>query len=304
MFRNHWEDVHHRAPETKDGRRLLDFIPNSFLDAFCDVCDLWGIAGKFTIVPAPAGMGDVVRGIQGFSPEETSAWIATTKRRLGKRFDFTPEGITHNLAVDLATGDMLTVGENEWSQTQTRATLTPYLTRELELLKAAGVDANGFTSPWVFGIQCETEYILAMAEAQRKVYGRESSWYFLHMLWNEPSARPWVAHQDERGRLISIPATVPDLWWETIDNQNADPADIGRRLYEKTCGVVAAGGAAIVLTHWQSLFSNGLPTGLAALDDFGRRIADDGRFEWVKCSDMAAATPDNAKRVGAKSIGE
>ncbi|MCS6860703.1 MAG: hypothetical protein NZT92_10335 [Abditibacteriales bacterium] len=295
VLRFHWEDVHHREPVTKDGRRMLDYIPNSFLEAYCDVCDRWGIAGKFSIVPAPAGRGDVVNGIQGFPPSETQAWLRTVKRRLSDRFDFTPEGITHNLTVDLTTGAMLPIGESDWSQTQTRDTLLPYLVRALELLKAAGIDANGFTSPWVFGIKSEPEYMVSMVEAQRQVYGRDSSWYFLHMLWSQPTSRPWVAYQDERGRLVSIPANVRDLWWETIDDAHADPKDIARRLYEQTLQVVEAGGLPVVLTHWQSLFSNGAPNGLQALDEFGRLIAQDGRFAWQRCSEIAemAEQPSN-----------
>ncbi len=269
---------------------MLDYIPNAFLDDFCDVVERWEMAGKFSIVPAPAGLGDVVSGIKGFPPSETKVWLETAQRRLSGRFDFTPEGITHNLTLDLSSGAMLPIGESDWSQTQTREALTPYLVRELELLKAAGIDANGFTSPWVFGIKSEPEYIVSMVEAQRRVYGRDTSWYFLHMLWKEPSSRPWVAHQDDRGRLVSIPANVSDLWWETIDSATADPHDIARRLYEGCLRVVDAGGLPVVLTHWQSLFSNGLPSGLQALDELGRLIAEDGRFEWKTCWEIATTT--------------
>lgn len=291
VLRFHWEDVHHREPVTKDGRRLLDFIPNSFLDDFCDICERWNIAGKFSVVPAPAGLGDIVNGIKGFPVGETKAWLNTMHRRLNHGFDFTPEGITHNLTLDLKTGEMLPIGESDWSQTQTRQMLRPYLVRELELLKAAGIDANGFTSPWVFGIKVEPEYIISMVEAQRQVYGRHTSWYFLHMIYDKPETRPWVAYQDEGGRLVSIPATIPDLWWETIDDAKANAQNIALRLYERCLQVTNAGGLPIVLTHWQSLFSNGLPSGLQALDEFGRLVSEDGKFEWKKCSEIATMTP-------------
>ena len=46
------------------------------------------------------------------------------------------------------------------------------------------------------------------------------------------------------------------------------------------------------MTHWQSLFSNGLETGLAVLDELGRRVqgalADE--VEWVTCMEMARRT--------------
>ena len=63
VYRDHWRDVHHKEPVTDDGRPLTETIPNEFLDRYCDVMERWGIKGKFSIVPAPAGKGDVVHGI-------------------------------------------------------------------------------------------------------------------------------------------------------------------------------------------------------------------------------------------------
>lgn len=300
VYRYHWEDVHHKRPETADGRPLADLVPNAFLDRFCDVVERWGLRGKFSIVPAPAGKGDVVRGVAG-DPEATRAWLATAKRRLSARFDFTPEGITHNLAVDLATGASLPEGENAWSQTQTRATLTPYLTRALSLLRDAGIDATGVTSPWVFGIKVEPEYIAAIVAAQRAVYGRTFSFYFLHMLHDRPSSRPWIARDDGESVLVSIPSTVDDLWWETINTPRADAATVGAvadRLLTadgragKIREVLDAGGWPVILTHWQSLFSNGLETGLAVLDELGRRVgaALGDEVAWASCMELAERT--------------
>jgi hypothetical protein len=300
VFRCHWEDVHHKPPQTADGRPLLDRIPNEFLDRFCDVVERRGMAGKFSIVPAPGGLGNVVRGIAG-DPAATQAWLDTAQRRLSPRFDFTPEGITHNLAVDLATGGYFPQGESEWSQTQDRATLTPYMTRQLALLRDAGIDATGVTSPWVFGIQVEPEYIAAIVAAQRAVYGRSFSWYFLHMLHNRPEARPWIAYRQGETALVAIPSTVDDFWWETIESPRTDRAYVNgivdRMLTEDGTGgkipaVLTAGGWPVLLTHWQSLFSNGLETGLAVLDELGRRIEErlTGEVEWVSCLEMARRT--------------
>lgn len=192
VFACHWRDVHGRPLVTPDGRPFPLWIPNSFLDRFCDVVERWGMAGKFSIVPAPGGLGDVVRGIAEHPPELTREWLDTARRRLSTRWDFCSEGITHNLAVNLESGGYFPESETEWSQHQDRRTLTPYLVRQLELLRDAGIDATGVTSPWVFGIEVEPEYIRAIVDAQKQVYGRTVSWYFLHMLWKEPSSRPWV----------------------------------------------------------------------------------------------------------------
>jgi hypothetical protein len=300
VFRCHWKDVHHRPPTTEDGRPLIEQVPNAFLDQFCDTVDRWGMAGKFSIVPAPGGEGDILRGVAG-DPEGTRAWLATAMRRLPPRFDFTPEGITHNLAVNLETGGYFPQGESEWSQTQTRETLTPYMIRQLEMLRDAGVDATGVTSPWVFGIKVEPEYLAAIVTAQRQVYGRDFSWYFLHMLHDRPDARPWVAVKEGATTLVAIPSTVDDFWWETINSPRTDPAYVSavtdRMLTAdgrggKIRAVLDAGGWPVLLTHWQSLISNGLGTGMAVLDELGRRIRATlaGEVEWISCLEMARRT--------------
>ncbi|MBI3973663.1 MAG: hypothetical protein HY332_20500 [Chloroflexi bacterium] len=301
VFKEHWVHVHRRAPATRDGRPLLDTVPNSFLDRFCDVVDARGIAGKFSIVPVPAGKGDVVRGIDGYDPALTQQWLETARRRLSRRFDFCPEGLTHDLAVDLPTGTLLPVGENEWSQTQDRTTLTPYLTRALELLRRAGFDCTGITSPWVFGIAVEPEYQAAIIAAQRTVYRRDVSWYFLHMRHNAPGTRPWVAVAEGPVRLVAIASTVKDVWWETIDSPRTDATWI-RAVADQLLTadgrdgairrVLDAGGWPVLLTHWQSLFSNGLETGLRVLDEVGRRVEHTlgDEVTWSTCTEVMQRT--------------
>ena len=301
VYRCHSIDVHGRPPRTKDGRELVEWIPNEFLHRFCDVVERWSMAGKFSIVSAPGGRGDVVRGIQGFDPSVTREWLDASRARLSHRWDFCSEGITHNLALDLASGEYLPMGESEWSQTQTRETLTPYLIRQLELLRDAGIDATGVTSPWVFGIRVETEYIASIIAAQQAVYGRASSWYFLHMLAKHPESRPWIAFADGRATLVSIPTTTTDVWWKTIDSPRDDPEWIAELADElltddgrggQVRRVLDAGGWPIFLTHWQSLYSNGVECGLAVLEEVGRRVQETlaDEVEWLNCSEMARRT--------------
>jgi len=51
-----------------------------------------------------------------------------------------------------------------------------------------------------------------------------------------------------------------------------------------------AGVPVVMLTHWQSLFSNGRKTGLRALDEVGHRIrgAWDKQARWVTCYELAS----------------
>lgn len=297
----HRRDVHGQPLVTPDGREIPLFIPNAFLDRFCDITERWGMAGKFSIVPAPGGCGDVVRGIDGFDPVLTRDWLETMQRRLAARWDFCSEGITHNLAVNLETGEFFPESENAWSQHQDRTTLTPYLIHQLTLLREAGVDCTGVTSPWVFGIQVEPEYIASLVAAQKAVYDREFSWYFLHMLWNTPHRRPWIAYQEAGTTLVHIPALVNDYWWDTIDSPRTDTEFLSaltdRILTRdgragKIREVLDAGGWPVVLTHWQSLFSSGLETGLVILDELGRRIRETlaDEVEWMNFSEIACRT--------------
>jgi hypothetical protein len=301
ILREHLIAVDRRPPSTADGRALVDLIPNAFLEHFCDVVARWGIAGKFSIVPAPASRGDIVEGIAGHDPALTREWLTLARSHLAARFDFTPEMLTHSLALDLAAGTLVSLGESDWSQTQTRATLTPYLTRSLALLHAAGIDAAGFTSPWSFGRQVEAEYLAAMAAAQRQVYDRRSTWYFLHIWHREPASRPYLAFAQGDTTVVSIPSTVDDFFWATIDTPRTDralvEAVVDRMLTaDGRAGairrVLDAGGWPVIMTHWQSLFSNGLETGLAALDLLGRRVATvlAGEVAWATCSELAAQT--------------
>lgn len=306
VYRYHLEHVHAEEPRTRDGRPLLDVIPNEFLDAFCDVVEGYELRGKFSIVPAPAGRGDIVEGVNG-DLDATLKWLAIAKRRLGGAFDFCPEGITHDLAVDLATGTPLEKGESRWSQTQDRLSLTPYLVKALRYLKDAGIDATGITSPWIFGMDLESEYIAAIVDAQRAVNARERSWYFLHMLDKHPETRPWVAHREGGTALVSIASTVDDVFWRTIDSPRADRTfvrDLADEILTedgrggKVRGVLDAGGWPVLLTHWQSLFSNGLGTGLAVLEEVGRRVRACllQEVHWASCSELMELTIEAGTR--------
>ena len=125
--------------------------------------------------------------------------------------------------------------------------------------------------------------------------------HFLHMHARWPESRPWVALARENTTLVSIPTTTDDAWWQTIDSPRTDPEWISQVTDELLTAdgrggqvrrILDAGGWAVALTHWQSLFSNGTESGLAVLDEFGRRVQEtlSDQVEWLNCSEMAART--------------
>ena len=97
---------------------------------------------------------------------------------------------------------------------------------------------------------------------------------------------------------MSVPATAADCFWQTIDTPRTDDDLISAVADELLTAdgragrireLLDAGGWPILLTHWQSLFSMGLETGLAALDEVGRRVSEhlSGEVEWLSVMEVA-----------------
>lgn len=297
----HKKPVDGKGPFTNDGRLLVKTVPNSFLDKFCDVVAENNIAGKISIVPSPGGLGDIVHGIPGFDISLVKQWLNTAKKRLSERFDFSPEMLTHNHALDLKTGTWSVENEAQWSMKQDRTILTPYIVHCLELLKEAGINASGVTSPWNFGEKVEGEYTEAIMAAQKEVYNHELSWYFLSTFDKQPGKKPWVALKKGNSTLVSIASNMPDHFWQTIDSPKTDTeyilsvADKYITADGKQGSIIDglnAGGWPILVTHWQSLYSNGLETGLKALDEVGKRVKKhlNDKVEWKSCMEVTKLT--------------
>ena len=264
--------AHARSPHTADGRALVPTFPNTMLTQFCDIIERRGIRGKFSVVPMPGNKGDIVNGIDGVAEEDVREWLDIVKQRVMPLFTVGPEMLSHYLAVDIDTGAALPIRENEWSNQQDRTTLIPYITRALTLLKQVGIVAQGVTSPWNFGIEVEDEYTASVMQAVRDVNGFDTAWLFMRSLCGCANAKPWVEPAVTTGTLVAIPATTEDLFWQTIDSPRTDDAYVSAVAdtlitADGTKGaildVLNTGGYPVLLTHWQSLMSNG-PDGNSA----------------------------------------
>ena len=277
---------------TRDGREMIRNVPNSIFLDFCRVVSRRGIKGKFSVVPMPGNEGDIINGINGVDKKDLDEWMDALKKYLAPNFAIGPEMLTHNLAVDLETGKALDKNERDFAMDKDRTVLTPYVAKALDILKRAGIDSCGVTSPWDFGIEVEDEYVRSISDAVKEVYGKDNSWYFLRSLRNTPNAKPWVAYEDGERTVVSIPATLKDHTWQTINTTKNDDEFI-RSVADliinddATAGemidVLNSGGYPILLAHWQSLVSNGLATGIRVLDLVAERINRNlsDRVEWM-----------------------
>lgn len=289
--------AHHDTGFTRDGRPILEYVPNELFFTFCEIVRRHGLKGKFSVVPMPGNRGDIINGIDGADENDVAAWLNGVRESLCPAFSVGPEMLTHNKAVDLATGQALPMNERDWASVQTEETLTPYVAKALSILREAGFAPLGVTSPWNFGIEVETDYVKAISNAVLQVCGSKSAWYFLRSRRDVPDAKPWVAYDDGDRCVVSIPATARDHFWQTIDTTQADDAFVSRVADEiittdgktgELIDILNRNGMPILITHWQSLVSNGLGTGLRALDEVATRIERNfgDALEWMSFEEI------------------
>ncbi|HID95294.1 MAG TPA: hypothetical protein EYP53_04455 [Candidatus Latescibacteria bacterium] len=182
-------------------------IYSDFVDAFAVLVQETRIKGKFTVMPytSPETLSDALKGKRPLAIERL---IKKIRQHIAPNFDITPEILTHNPVADLETGGFVypCVPEHVWSQSQTAQTLTPYIARALRILRDAGMEAWGVTSPANFGIDVETEYAEAVLRAQQQINHRSLTWYFLHTDVATSRILPKLAFVDmaRREAVVSI----------------------------------------------------------------------------------------------------
>ena len=288
-----------REPKfTADGRPLIRFSPLQMVYDFADIIERQGMKGKFSVVPMAGNEGDILNGFRDVDQTKVEEWLECARTRIYPAFSICPEMLSHYKAVDLETGKPLPEREDVWASTQDRTTLTPYVTRALQMIKDANFDCHGVTSPWYFGKEVEDEYVVALSKAMYDVYGYKSIYYFLHQLRGVPGVKPWISYEEEDRCVVAIPGVTRDWFWESMDTTQCDDEFISHLAdYYLTkdgkdgCIIKELdelGAYPILCTHWQSLCSNGLMTGLRAFEEVGRRINEHllDRVEWVSFDEL------------------
>jgi len=282
------------------GHPISKMVDPGFVLEFAKWVRQTDVRGKVSVVPYAAGLGRIDGNIEGVSRDQTLEFIRAISS-IRNKFDVSSELLTHTRAVDLESMNLMGISEHDWSQTQTFETLAPYLALSLEILQNAGLDATGVTSPVDFGAKVEGEYAMAVLEAVKRVRKTGLAWYFLHVDQDSLMVphRLMYLNQEAREAVVSIVASVKDPFWSSMLTDESE-AEWRNEAIERVLSrdgkqgriaqQVAAGSWVTLVTHWQSLYSNGKRFGLHAAKELvgriNRRLGE--RIVWMSCSEIAA----------------
>ena len=276
-------------------------VPAEFTRRVAETVDRFDLRGKITIIPMPSCLGRIDQSLKRVPKDHLEAFLKLVRERIAPRFDITPEFLTHLRAYNLKTGEFQHIYEDVWISQAPLEEIVKYFVLAFTILKNVGLAATGITSPWVSGIDVEKKYAQALAEAQWKTFERKLTWYFLHMTgWGKPRQCSVEYETPERGQVVvSVPANAKDIFWSM---ERPSRAERLRFINDGIDRVVSADGRSgrireliesghpvVLLTHWQSLYTQGSALGLDGLCTLAERIQKvfGSNLEWVPCSELA-----------------
>jgi hypothetical protein len=284
-------------------------VPREFTQRVAETFERFDLRGKFTVIPMASCLGRVDQSLKRVPPEHLADWLQLVRERIVPRFDITPEFLTHMQAYNLKTKGFQHIYEDVWISKAPLEEIVEYFVLAFQILKNVGLPATGITSPWVAGIDVEKKYAQALGEAQWKVFESRLTWYFLHATsWGTP--RPCSIEYEDRQRgqvVVSVPANASDIFWcmekptreerlvfikEGIDRVVSADGRTGRIRQ-----LIEAGRPVVLITHWQSLYTQGTGLGLEGLNALAERIHKifGSNLEWVTCSELARRYVDATK---------
>lgn len=283
-------------------------VPAEFTKRVADTFDRFDIRGKFTLIPMPSCLGRIDQSLKRVPQEHLDEFLKLIRERIYPRFDITPEFLTHLSAYDLKTGTYQRhMFEDTWISQAPSDEIVEYFTLAFQILKNVGIEATGITSPWVSGIDVEKKYAKALGDAQWNVFKRKLTWYFLHAASDNEKPIPCsIEYKNaERGQVVvSVPSNAGDIFWsmdlpdqkerikminEGIDRLVSPDGKTGRIRQ-----LMDSGHPIVIVSHWQSLYTQGTALGLEGFISLAERIKKvfGSNLEWVTCSELAQRYAD------------
>jgi hypothetical protein len=284
----------------QDWRKLPREIPDDFVREFGEWCGERGVKGKYSIVPYPACVGWVDREMPGWTRKELEASVGLVRDLMMPNWDIHPEMVTHTWGIDVRTGrpypDRTEKNMENWGFSVGKSAdfLTEYLSFALTILKNAGLNCEGVTTPGGFGNKVLDQLAEATLRSCRGVFDAEIPHYFRHLYTDERSVAPRVEYAKLGGGrpecVVSIIGGTGDWFggWDGLETPDADkhitPDLKSGRLVE----LHERGEPAVMVCHWAGVYCNGAKTGFEAfktvVDRLTRRYDD---LIWMKLSEIA-----------------
>jgi hypothetical protein len=275
-------------------------VPAEFTARVAATLEEFDLRGKITVIPMPSCLGRIDQSLKRVPQDHLQAFLKIMRERLAPRFDITPEFLTHLRAYDLKKGSYQHIFEDAWITRAPLEEVVAYFTLAFQILQNVGLPATGITSPWDSGIDVEHKYAQALADAQWKVFQRKVTWYFLYSVGSGPPRKLSIEYRaPERGQtVVSVPANAPDIFWsmerppgerrQFIQN-NIDRLLSADGRTGRIRELIESSSPVILLTHWQSLYTQGTGLGLEGLSALAERIRKvfGASVEWVSCSERA-----------------
>jgi hypothetical protein len=284
-------------------------VPAEFTKRVADSFDRFDIRGKYTLIPMPSCLGRIDKSLKRVPQDHLQEFLKLVRERIYPRFDITPEFLTHLSAYNLKTGNYQRhLYEDTWITQAPPEEIVDYFILAFQILKNVGIEATGITSPWVSGIDVEKKYAKALGDAQWNLFKRKLTWYFLHAASDHEIPFPCsIEYKDtERGQLVvSVPSNAGDIFWsmdlptqqervkminDGIDRLVSIDGRTGRIRQ-----LIESGNPVVIVTHWQSLYTQGTALGLEGFSSLAERIQKvfGSSLEWVTCSELARRFVDS-----------
>jgi hypothetical protein len=274
-------------------------IPDAFVREFGEWCVEQGVKGKYSVVPNPACVGWLDRGLPGWSKDELRRSLKLVRELLVPNWDIHPEMITHTRVIDLKTGRPAgpandSTMENSFPQTDVSVDeLANYVAYALRILNNCELPCEGITTPGGFGNRVKDKLPMAVHQAVRDVFSAELPHFFKYVaddLNTEPTLEFLSGSKVASQLTMNIPAWTGDWFGGWDGDEECQPdlyanADASRgRMVE----LITAGKPAVMLCHWPGLYSHGTKQGFL---DFQKVVmALQRRFSkqtrWMKLSEI------------------
>jgi hypothetical protein len=278
-------------------------IPDSFVRKFGEWCAENGVKGKYSVVPYPACVGRLDRGLPGWTGQQLRDSIKLVRELMTPNWDIHPEMITHTRAIDTKTGhpypevDLRHMENWDFSVGRSADEIADYTSYALRILKEIGLPCEGITTPGGFGSKAMPSLAKGTLDAVRAVYGADVSHYFRNLYdKGEQSVAPLVQYAaglggDDPRCVVSIIGCTGD-WTGGWDNSLPVGADafITPDLQKgRMVDVIGRGEPAVMVCHWTGIYFNGQELGFQIFREVVGRLRQryGQNIVWMKLGEIA-----------------